>query len=255
MIPRPRPAAATAGREASDADPAGAPRRRVRSFVRREGRITRAQRRALETLWGRYGIDPPASGSIDLDARFGRRGAPRVLEIGFGNGEALLALARSRPEVDCLGIEVHRPGVGHLLLQLEREGIANVRVMCADALEVLERHLPAAAFDRILLFFPDPWVKKRHHKRRIVQSAFARLVHRRLRPGGTLEMATDWEDYARQMLAVMEAEGGFANRAGPGRYAPRPAERPPTRFERRGERLGHPVWDLAFVRVGEKETP
>ncbi len=221
-------------------------RRRVRSFVRREGRMTRAQRRALATMWTRFGIDLP-DGALDLDACFGRR-APRVLEIGFGDGEALLALARRHPELDCLGIEVHRPGIGHLLLQLESEGIDNVRVVCADAAEVLERHLPDASMDRMLLFFPDPWAKKRHHKRRIVQPAFAELARRRLKPGGRLEMATDWEDCARHMREVMEAAAGFENLAGAGHYAPRPDDRPPTRFERRGERLGHRVWDLAFVR-------
>ncbi len=221
-------------------------RRRVRSFVRREGRMTRAQRRALATLWTRFGIDLP-DGALDLDACFGRR-APRVLEIGFGDGEALVALARQHPELDCLGIEVHRPGVGHLLLQLESEGIGNVRVMCADAAEVLEHHLPDASLDRMLLFFPDPWAKKRHHKRRIVQPAFAELVRHRLKLGGRLEMATDWEDCARHMREVMEATAGFENLAGVGRYVPRPDDRPPTRFERRGERLGHRVWDLAFTR-------
>lgn len=214
--------------------------------------MTRAQRRAIEELWGRFGIDLPP-GELDLDACFGRR-APRALEIGFGNGDALVALARRHPELDCLGIEVHRPGVGHLLLRLEREGIENVRVVCADALELLGHHLPDASLERVLLFFPDPWTKKRHHKRRIVQPEFARLLYRRLRAGGRVELATDWEDYARQMLEVMEA-AGFGNLAGAGGYAPRPEERPPTRFERRGERLGHRVWDLVFVRPEGNGAP
>ncbi|ROR34622.1 tRNA (guanosine(46)-N7)-methyltransferase TrmB [Inmirania thermothiophila] len=219
--------------------------RRIRSFVRREGRMTAAQRRALATLWPRYGLEP--RGVLDLDAAFGRR-ARRTLEIGFGNGEALLTLARTALEEDFLGIEVHRPGVGHLLLGLEREGLGNVRVICDDAVEVLSRHLPAASLDRILIWFPDPWPKKRHHKRRLVQPPFVRELLRVLRPGGLLHLATDWPDYAEHMVAVLEAEPGLINLEGPGRFAPRPPWRPRTRFEARGERLGHPVLDLLYRR-------
>ncbi len=187
---------------------------------------------------------------LDLEALFGRN-APRTLEIGFGNGESLAAMAEAAPEQDFLGVEVHRPGVGHLLLRIEALGLENVRVISHDAVEVLEHHIPDRSLDRVLLFFPDPWPKKRHHKRRILQPAFVELVARKLRPGGIFHMATDWEEYAQQMLETMEAAAGFENVAGPGRFSPRPADRPATKFERRGERLGHGVWDLLFRRRGE----
>ncbi|NIR60351.1 MAG: tRNA (guanosine(46)-N7)-methyltransferase TrmB [Gammaproteobacteria bacterium] len=221
-------------------------RRRVRSFVRREGRLTSAQRRALEELWPRYGIDV-GPGGLDLDAAFGRR-APRVLEIGFGGGEALAAAAERHPENDYLGVEVYRPGIGRLLLELEARGIDNVRVCLADAVELLGAAVPPASLDAIHVFFPDPWPKKRHHKRRLIQPGFAALLARALRPGGTLRLATDWPDYARHMLEVLEATDALENLEGPGRCAPRPAERPVTRFEARGEARGHPVWDLAYRR-------
>lgn len=228
--------------------PAGNPQRRtVRSFVRRQGRITSAQRRALDTLWAHYGVEAQAAAVLDLDRVFGRR-APRVLEIGFGNGDALLTLAARNPGTDYLGIEVHRPGIGHLFLGLQAAGLDNVRVLCADARQVLEHHLADDALDQVCLFFPDPWVKKRHHKRRLVQEDFVELVRRRLKPGGRLDMATDWGDYAGHMMEVLSAAPGFRNLAGPGIYAPRPDFRPPTRFEQRGQRLGHRVWDLAFQR-------
>ena len=220
--------------------------REICSYVRREGRITRSQQRALETLWPRYGLD--AGGSIDLESCFGRD-APRTLEIGFGNGESLSAMAEQEPGTDFLGIEVHRPGVGHLLLELERRELANVRVICADAVPVLRNCLPDTALDRVLLFFPDPWPKKRHHKRRIVQPGFINLIAGKLKPGGILHLATDWENYAEQMLAVMSQTTAFRNCAGAGNYSPRPGYRPVTKFERRGERLGHGVWDLVFERV------
>lgn len=224
-------------------------RRKIVSFVRREGRLTASQQRALTELLPRFGVDVGAQpgAPLDLDAIFGRQ-APRVLEIGFGDGASLAQMAAAAPEQDFLGIEVHRPGVGHLLLEIERRGLANVRVICADALDVLERRLPPACLDRVQLFFPDPWPKTRHHKRRILQPEFVALVHDRLRPGGVFHMATDWAPYAGQMLAVMEAAAGFRNRAGPGRYAERPAYRPETKFERRGLRLGHGVWDLVYAR-------
>lgn len=220
------------------------PFRPIRSFVRREGRMTDAQRRALETLWPKYGLEPGES-PLDLDALFGRR-APRLLEIGFGMGDALLEMAERHPENDYLGIEVHRPGVGRLLARLEEKGLRNVRVICADAVEVLRKAIPDASLDAVYLFFPDPWPKKRHHKRRIVQPPFVALLGQKLTHGGILHMATDWEDYAQYMLAVLSAAPGFANTAGPGAFTPRQEERPMTKFERRGERLGHPVWDLVF---------
>jgi tRNA (guanine-N7-)-methyltransferase len=220
--------------------------RTVRSFVRREGRITDAQRRAIDRLWDRFGIDL-RDDACDLDALFGRR-APRLLEIGFGAGEALLAMAAAHPEKDYLGIEVYRPGVGRLLKALDECGITNVRVMRDDAVEILSRMIPPSSLDAVYLFFPDPWPKKRHHKRRIVQPEFVALVGSRLRPGGLFHMATDWEDYAQQMMGVMSHAAGFVNTAGPGRYAERPPWREETRFERRGERLGHAVRDLIFRR-------
>jgi tRNA (guanine-N7-)-methyltransferase len=157
-------------------------------------------------------------------------------------------MALEHPERNYLGVEVHGPGVGHLMLRLAAQQSRNVRILQADAMELLRHHLPAGSLTEVLLFFPDPWPKQRHHKRRIVQAEFARLVHWALRPGGMLRMATDWEDYARQMLAVVSATEGFENPAGAGNYASRPQSRPLTRFERRGRRLGHGVWDLVFVR-------
>ena len=221
--------------------------RAVRSFVTRAGRITPAQERALRELWPRYGVELSAT-PLDLDALFGRR-ARRVAEIGFGNGDNLLALATSRPAEDFLGIEVHRPGVGRLLLQLEERAVHNVRVVCWDAVEVLERHLDRDCLDEILILFPDPWPKKRHHKRRLLQPPFAALLTERLHDGGALRLATDWEPYAVEMLATLSAEPRLRNAAAEGGFIPRPAERSPTRFERRGERLGHQVWDLEFRRT------
>lgn len=221
--------------------------RAIRSFVTRSGRITPAQERALQDLWPKYGVTLGAA-PLELDTLFGRR-APRVAEIGFGNGDNLLALAASRPDEDFLGIEVHRPGVGRLLLQLEERAIGNVRVVCGDAVEVLQRHLSGPCLDEILILFPDPWPKKRHHKRRLIQPAFVALVAERLEEGGALRLATDWEPYAAEMLATLSAEPRLRNVAADGGFVPRPAQRSPTRFERRGERLGHQVWDLEFRRV------
>jgi tRNA (guanine-N7-)-methyltransferase len=170
------------------------------------------------------------------------------LEIGFGDGESLIRMARSHPERDYLGIEVHRPGIGRLLMQAEASGLSNLRVMGADAVEVLSQSIDDASFERIQMFFPDPWPKKRHHKRRLIQPDFAALLARKLAPKGYLLLATDWEDYARQMLAVLEATTGLTNAAAGDGFAERPIERPPTKFERRGHRLGHRVRDLVFQR-------
>ena len=221
--------------------------RAIRSFVTRSGRITSAQERALHELWPLYGIELGAA-PLDLDALFGRR-ARRVVEIGFGNGENLLALATSRPADDFLGIEVHRPGVGRLLLQVQERGLGNVRVVCHDAVEVLDRYLGGPCLDEILILFPDPWPKKRHHKRRLIQPSFVTLLAERLRDGAALRLATDWEPYAVEMLATLSGESRLRNVAAEGGFIPRPAERSPTRFERRGERLGHRVWDLEFRRL------
>jgi tRNA (guanine-N7-)-methyltransferase len=214
--------------------------------VKREGRLTPAQKRALDELWPRFGV-VNAETPLDLPTLFGRA-APVVLEIGFGNGEALAAMAEARPENDFLGIEVHRPGVGHLLNLLAARSITNVRVVIADAKEVLTARIPDASLAAVHLFFPDPWPKKRHHKRRLVQPEFAQLVRRKLMPGGVLHLATDWQEYAQWMMTTLTGAEGFGNVSGEGCYAER-GERPLTKFERRGERLGHGVWDLRFRRV------
>lgn len=239
-----------------DETPEDTPIRRIRSFVLRAGRITPAQQRALDGLWPRFGIDlpateaarPPASGYLDLDAVFSRR-APRTLEIGFGNGENLLALAAAHPERDFIGVEVHRAGVGHLLLRADETGLGNLRVICHDAVEVLERHIVPDSLDEVLVLFPDPWHKKRHHKRRLVQPGFVELLASRLRTGGHLQLATDWEPYAQQMLEVLSACPALRNLATGTGFVPRPDWRALTRFERRGHRLGHGVWDLSFEKV------
>ena len=218
-------------------------RRGIRSFVARAGRMTSAQERAWQELWPRYGVDDQG-GLLDLRALFGRE-ALRTLEIGFGNGESLLALAAAQPEQDFLGVEVHRPGVGHLMLRADALGLTNLRIACRDAVEVLDQQLGDAVLDAVLLYFPDPWPKKRHHKRRIVQPAFVDLVARKLKPGGRFRLATDWQNYAEQMLEVAGACRALENEFDAG-YAPRPDSRPLTRFENRGQRLGHGVWDLSL---------
>jgi len=218
--------------------------RAIRSFVTRAGRLTEAQQRALRELWPKYGVAFDAE-PLDLDALFGRRAA-RVVEIGFGNGEHLAALAEAHPERDHLGVEVHRPGVGRLLLAIEERGLANVRIVCHDAVAVLEEQIPPRALDEVLILFPDPWPKKRHHKRRLIQAAFVAMLAERLKPHGVLRLATDWQPYAEHMLEVLDAAPQLANLAARERFMPRPAERARTRFEARGERLGHAVWDLAY---------
>jgi tRNA (guanine-N7-)-methyltransferase len=218
----------------------------IRSFVLRTGRMTAAQSRALADLWPRYGIEP-AEGPLDLDAVFARQ-APRTVEVGFGDGELLVTLAAAHPERDYLGFEVHTPGVGHCLLRAAELGLSNVRVMRADAVEMLQRCIAAESLDEVMVYFADPWPKKRHHKRRIVQTAFASLVASRLRSGGHLRLATDWVPYAEWMRDVLDPHPDFVNAAGADGYVPRPAERPVTKFERRGERLGHEVRDLQYRR-------
>jgi tRNA (guanine-N7-)-methyltransferase len=222
-----------------------APPQSVRSYVLRGGRITRAQRRALEELMPRFAI-PYSPAPLDLDRAFGRN-APRVLEIGFGNGDTLVALAAASPERDFIGVEVHAPGIGHCLLAAEAAGLSNLRVIAHDAVEVLANQVAPEALDELLLYFPDPWPKKRHHKRRLVRPSFAALAASRLRRGGRLCLATDWEPYAAWMLEVLNAEPGLANAARDGGYAENPG-RGATRFERRGRRLGHRVFDLEFLR-------
>nr|VFJ75207.1 MAG: tRNA (guanine-N(7)-)-methyltransferase [Candidatus Kentron sp. FW] len=221
--------------------------RRVRSFVNRPGRITHAQRQALVTDWQRFGIETDDC-PLDLDAIFGRR-APRYLEIGFGMGDGLIEMALANPQRDYLGIEVYEPGLGRLLHRLSRENVTNVRAIRGDAVEVLSRCIAPHGLDGILIYFPDPWPKKRHHKRRIVQPAFVSLICMCLNSGGRLELATDWEDYAMHMLKTLEPEPRLRNLAGSGCFSARPEHRPLTKFERRGEKYGHRIRDLIFLRV------
>lgn len=222
--------------------------RRIRSFVLRQGRFTSAQQRAFDALWPRFGLDY-AGAPRDLDAVFGRV-APKVLEIGFGNGEALRYAAAHDPARDLIGIEVHAPGVGRLLNALAEDEARNVRVYRHDAVEVLEHEVADGALDEVRIYFPDPWHKKRHHKRRLVNPALAALLARKLHEGGRLHLATDWADYAEQMWDVLDATPGLRNVAGPRGHVPRPAWRPETHFERRGQRLGHGVWDLVYEKQG-----
>ena len=237
--------------------------RPIRSFVRREGRLTRGQQRAIDDLWAQFGVNSAgpdtleadriarAEPILELDSLFGRApasGRQTVLEIGFGNGASLAEMAAAHPENDYLGIEVHRPGVGNLIRLLAERDLHNVRVVCDDAVQILKHRLPDACLDRVQLFFPDPWHKKRHHKRRIVSPEFAALIARKLKPGGIFHLATDWQDYAEQMMEVLSAAPDYQNLAGANAYSPRPDWRPLTKFEQRGQRLGHGVWDLLFTR-------
>jgi tRNA (guanine-N7-)-methyltransferase len=218
--------------------------RPIRSYVLRQGRVSNAQRKAHETLMPKFGVAYTGA-ELDLDRLFGRR-APRVLEIGSGMGETTVDIASAHPDTDYLAIEVHTPGVGSLLKELEARGLGNVRVIQHDAVEVLRHAIPADTFDGVHIFFPDPWPKKRHHKRRLLQPDFAHLVASRLKPGGYLHVATDWEEYAQQVLEVLSAESALANTTDG--FAPRPAYRPLTKFEERGLKLGHGVWDIVFTR-------
>ncbi|RZA21072.1 MAG: tRNA (guanosine(46)-N7)-methyltransferase TrmB [Lysobacteraceae bacterium] len=220
--------------------------RKVRSFVLRQGRFTDAQQRAFDELWPRLGIDY-AGEPRDFDAVFGRK-ARRILEIGFGNGEALRYSAQRDPARDHIGIEVHAPGVGRLLNALATDDARNVRLYHHDAVEVLEREVGDSTLDEIRIYFPDPWHKKRHHKRRLVNPEFAALLVRKLAADGRLHLATDWRDYAEQMWDVLDATDGIANRAGLRGTVPRPDWRPQTHFETRGQKLGHGVWDLLYDR-------
>lgn len=219
--------------------------RPIRSFVLRVSRTSNAQQRAVDELLPRFGIgfEPRL---LDLDAVFGHR-APRILEIGFGMGEVTAQLAQLHPERDYLGVEVHTPGVGNLLKLIDEHGLTNLRIIRHDAVEVLQQMIPVDAFDGVHVFFPDPWPKKRHHKRRLIQPEFVHLLASRIKPGGYLHFATDWEDYATQMLEVLAAEPLLANTTTG--FAPRPASRPQTKFETRGLKLGHDVRDLLFHRL------
>lgn len=214
----------------------------IRSYVLRQGRISNAQQRCLNTLLPIYGI-PYLSQSLDLDNVFGRT-ATKILEIGFGMGETTAAIAQSHPQNDYLALEVHTPGVGSLLKQIEELGLKNIRIIQHDAVEVLRDMLDDNVLDGVHIFFPDPWHKARHNKRRLIQPPFVAQLVKKIKPGGYIHVATDWQDYAEQVLAVLSNEKSLGNTAA--NYAPRPAYRPLTKFEQRGLRLGHDVWDLVF---------
>ncbi|NDJ56393.1 tRNA (guanosine(46)-N7)-methyltransferase TrmB [Enterobacteriaceae bacterium 4M9] len=221
--------------------------RRIRSFVRRQGRLTKGQQHALDNFWPVMGVEFSPE-PLDLAALFGRE-APVTLEIGFGMGASLVTMAQAKAHQNFLGIEVHSPGVGACLLAAHEAGVENLRVMCHDAVEVLDSMIPDNSLNMVQLFFPDPWHKARHNKRRIVQVPFAELVKRKLKQGGVFHMATDWEPYAEHMLEVLSSIEGYSNLSPNGDYVPRPESRPVTKFEQRGHRLGHGVWDLMFERV------
>lgn len=232
----------------NDRADAASRRRPVRSYVLRKGRVTDGQRRALKALWPRFGIDS-GGGTLDFAALFGNDG-PVIMEIGFGNGAATWRMAQARPDQNFLGVEVHRPGVGRLLLKIEEHGLENIRIACEDAVELLRQRVRDASLDGVRIYFPDPWHKKRHHKRRLVQAPFVELLARRMKPGGILHIATDWAPYAEQVVEVLCASPHFENRSPTGDYCPRPDWRPLTKYERRGERLGHEVFDLVYRRDG-----
>lgn len=221
--------------------------RTVRSFVMRAGRITEGQQKALDDVWPVMGLEI-SQGPVVLSEVFGRE-APVVLEIGFGMGDSLIEMASVQPEKNYIGIEVHRPGVGRLLSRADEAGLTNIRVYAEDAVQVLADCIPDGSLDVLQLFFPDPWHKKRHHKRRIVQPEFVQQIRRKLKVGGYFHMATDWENYAEHMMEVMSVAPGYRNKAGDGQYSPQPEWRPVTKFQKRGERLGHGVWDLMFERT------
>lgn len=224
---------------------------KIRSFVLREGRMTRAQQRALTELWAQFGIGNDHAPLVPAEL-FGRD-APLVLEIGFGDGESLAIMASADPGVNYLGLEVHRPGIGHLLLRAEQLELTHLRVMRADAVDVLERQLPDESLDRIQIFFPDPWPKTRHHKRRLIQPAFITLLAQKLKLAGQLHIATDCPGYAYSILDLLNATPEWTNLSADGGFIPRPVCRPITKFERRGQRLGHGVWDLLFARQDRSE--
>jgi len=221
--------------------------RAIRSFVRRTGRLTPGQQKAFERLWPRYGVE---AGDRVLDARqvFGRH-APLVLEIGFGNGESLVEMAASHPGWDFVGIEVHTPGIGHAMLAAEKSNLSNLRLVCGDALEILRQQIPDGALSRLNLYFPDPWPKARHHKRRLLQDAFLDLAADKLQSGGTLHIATDWANYAEHIDETMTSRGDFELAERREHGGERPLDRPTTKFERRGLKLGHRIWDWVYKRL------
>jgi tRNA (guanine-N7-)-methyltransferase len=220
--------------------------RGVRSFVLRNSRLTEGQQRAMRELLPRFEVTD-GSGLVDFAVQFGN-GNPVILEIGFGNGEATWQMARQEPGLNFIGAEVHRPGVGHLLLRLEEYALNNVRITCTDGVQFLRERVAAGSLAGLRLYFPDPWPKKRHHKRRMVQPLFLDLLAEKLQPGAIVHFATDWQDYAEHMLALLQQHELFENLSYGGSYSPRPPWRPLTKYEQRGQRLGHGVYDLLFRR-------
>lgn len=217
--------------------------RKIRSYVMRTGRMSERYKSAMDEHWPAIGLNPAMP--LDAEQVFGRK-APLVVEIGFGMGDSLLAMAEAQPETDFIGIEVHEPGVGRMVFHVHDRGLTNVRLYRVDAVEVLTHCFQDASIDRLQLYFPDPWHKKKHHKRRLVQPEFADLVWQKLSDGGQWHIATDWQNYAEHCIEVMRVAPGFSNVAGAELYVPKPDYRPETKFERRGQRLGHGVWDMLF---------
>jgi tRNA (guanine-N7-)-methyltransferase len=221
--------------------------RRIRSFVRRDSRLTDAQQNALTTMWPQYGLEL-ADGPIQYAQVF-QREAPRILEIGFGTGVSLVAAAKNYPDKDFIGIETHQPGIGALLLNAAAQDVHNIRLYYADAVDVLTKCIPDGSLTMIQIFFPDPWRKRRHHKRRLIQPEFVQLLAQKLQSGGELHLATDWQDYSKHMMFVLSAATEFENAAGIGQFADRSAQRPViTKFEQRGQNAGHGIWELQFVK-------
>ncbi len=222
------------------------PIKTIQSFVRRSSKLTPGQRNGIDKLWSQYGIDISKNSIIDLDKKFSNN-HPKVLEIGFGNGDSLLSMAIKTPNKNFLGVEVYEAGIGRLINEAHKLSINNLRVVKFDAVELLNNHIDDDSFETFQLFFPDPWHKKKHHKRRIVDSDFLNLISKKVIKNGTIHMATDWEHYAQQMMDSMENHKNFKNLYGAHIYSPRPEIRPVTKFERRGQNLGHKVWDLMFI--------
>ena len=220
--------------------------RPIRSFVLRQGRLTVAQQRALETGMPKFGVPYRPGQPLDLAALFGRADSPKILEIGFGMGESTAKIAQGQPERDFLGVEVHTPGVGSLLKQIQALALTNLRIIQHDAVEVLNHMIADGSLDGVHIFFPDPWHKKRHHKRRLIQAEFVKLLCRKLKAGAYLHVATDWQEYAEWVLEIFQAEPMLENTAAG--YAEKPDYRPLTKFEHRGIKLGHGVWDIVFRR-------
>ncbi|WP_347988313.1 tRNA (guanosine(46)-N7)-methyltransferase TrmB [Methylomonas sp. AM2-LC] len=219
---------------------------RIRSYIRRQGRATAGQKLALESHWQTYCLPP--QNEANFNQIFGRQ-APLIVEIGFGNGSSLADMAAANPDINYLGLEVHKPGVGHLMMLLAERGINNVRIYHHDAIEILEQKIPDHSLAGVHLFFPDPWQKRRHHKRRIVRPSFVELLTKKLMPGGYFHAATDWQHYAKDMLEILSAGSGLCNNSPDNTYCPRPDYRPLTKFENRGLALGHGVWDLIFRKL------